>query len=302
VGFTLVIGREDDLCCRLVRDRLEIAGKQFVFLPENELFPGLNFQWELRKGKSHGSLGYGSPSASEPIPFDQIDGVLARFSGITTSPEEHQTKDGQYLNAEWHALARGYMHSLPCAVVNRLRPELWYKMRLTVPDMMALVPGMRFQLPRTTVTTRFADARAFFEQCQPGMNYSPLSMPSRYPIEGTRQLEKLEPLSGFLPLCLTEIVPGDVVQAFVVGSEVIFDGPAHDAAAHRLAADCCREAAAALGLTFCEFELVKTPDDTWYCFGIHCMPHLFGCTPETRTAIINQLLVSLGAGAQRRAA
>ena len=94
----LLIGREDDLCCTLVRNRLSVKGREFIFLYENELFPGLNFAWELNQGKPSGCVGLDSIC----IRFDQLDSVL-RFSGITTSPEEHATKDGQYLNSEWHA-------------------------------------------------------------------------------------------------------------------------------------------------------------------------------------------------------
>jgi hypothetical protein len=293
MGVTVVLGREDDLCCKLVKDRLRATGRETVFLPENELFPGLEFVWELRKGNSRGSVGFAAPA----VEFAQIDGVLARFSGITTSAEEHQTKDGQYLNSEWHALARGYVHSLPCPVVNRLRPELWYKMRLTVPDMVSLLPAMKFRLPRTMVTTKYQDARAFFRLCHRRMRYSPLSLPSNYRIERDEDLEKLLPLSKALPLCLTEILAGDSIQAFVVGKEVVFDGPRHETAA-----TLCLEAAATLGLSFCECELVRTPAGEWYCLGIQCMPYLYSCSEETRGAITDRLLVALGAAELRRAA
>src|SRR5579871_4997140 len=108
MGITLLIGREDDFCCRLVRDRLTETGDDYVFLREDELFPGLTFAWELWQGRSSGYLGIGP----DTLPIEQIDSVFARFSGITTSAEEHQTKDGQYLNSEWHALARGFTHGL----------------------------------------------------------------------------------------------------------------------------------------------------------------------------------------------
>ena len=159
MSFTLVVGRDEDLCCRLVRDRFAALGREIMYLPEDELFPGLHFVWELHRGKSRGSVGF----AAQMGEFDRVDAVLARFSGITTTPEEHQTKDGMYLNSEWHALVRGYVHSLPCPVVNRLRPELWYKGRLTVTDMISMLPGLRFRLPKATVTTKFEDARAFFD-------------------------------------------------------------------------------------------------------------------------------------------
>jgi hypothetical protein len=293
MGAILILGREDDLCCTLVKDRLAAAGRETVFLPENELFPGIEFLWELRDGKSRGSVGFSRPA----VDFDRIDGVLARFSGITTSAEDHQTRDGQYLNSEWHALARGFVHCLPCPVVNRLRPELWYKYRLTVPDIVSLLPAVKFRLPRTMVTTKYHDARAFFRLCHRRIRYSPLSLLSNYTIEREEDLEKLEPLSKTLPLSLTEIVEGETVQAFVVGNTAVFDGTYNEPAA-RL----CLESAATLGLSFCEFDLVKTPAGDWYCLGIQCSPYLFGCSEDTRSILADRLIAVLSATELRRAA
>jgi hypothetical protein len=188
------------------------------------------------------------------------------------------------------------MQSLACPVVNRLRPELWYKMRLTVPDVVSLAPAQRFRLPKTMVTTKMQDARSFFHTCGNRMRYSSLSMPSDYLIEREEEMEKLEPLSKVLPLCLTEVIQGCGVSAFAVGSEVIFDGP-HDELAGRY----CLDAAASLGLAFCEFDLVRAHGGDWYCLGIQCAPHLFGCAEETRAAVVERLAVVL-APAERRIA
>src|SRR5215510_3395816 len=138
MGFTLVIGRDEDLCCQLVRQRLAKLGQQILYLPEDRLFPGFRFVWQLDNESSHGTVGF----TAEDLQFDEIDGVLARFSGIATSAEEFQTKDGQYLSSEWHALIRGYLQNLACPVVNRLRPELWYKASLQVHELVALVPDL----------------------------------------------------------------------------------------------------------------------------------------------------------------
>jgi hypothetical protein len=263
-----------------VKDQLTTSGREFIFLHENELFPGLNLAWELDQEKTNGCVGLGS----QCVRLDQLDSVLARFSGITTSAEEHATKDGQYLNSEWHALARGLVESLTCPVVNRLRPELWYKMRLSVPDILALVPAHRFRLPRTMVTTSVPEARSFFYSCGRRIRYSPLSVPSDYLIEREEEVEKLEPLSKTLPLCLTAVVEGCGVNAFVVGSEVIFDGPGHGLAARH-----CLDAASSLGLTFCEFELMLTESGECFCLAIHCTPNLMWCAEETRAAVVEQL-------------
>jgi hypothetical protein len=284
MGVTLLIGREDDLCCILVKDRLSAAGREFIFLHENQLFPGMNFAWELNQGKTSGCVGLGS----ECVRLDELDGVFARFSGITTSPEEHATKDGQYLNSEWHALARGFVESLACPVVNRLRPELWYKMRLGVADIISLAPTQRFRLPRTMVTTSVAEARSFFHSCGKRMRYSPLAMPSEYLIERDEDVEKLGALSKTLPLSLTAVVEGDAMSAFVVGPEVIFDGPGDE-----IAARYCLEAASSLGLTFCEFELVMTDNGDCVCLGIQYAPSLIWCAEETRAAVVKQLTAIL---------
>src|SRR5262245_5732340 len=174
VGCMLVIGRDDDLCCRLVRQHLASLARDVVFLPEGQLFPGLLFSWELRDGESSGIL----ESGDGTVRFDQIDGVLARFSGIATSPDDFHTKDGRYLSSEWHALMRGYMQSLSCPVINRPSPELWYRRFLRAPELFSLVSDSPFRLPLTLVATRFADVQAFFDLCGGRIRYSPLTVPS----------------------------------------------------------------------------------------------------------------------------
>src|SRR5215470_19542895 len=105
MGRILVIGRDEDLCCLLVRERLRASGREVLYLPEDRLFPGLDFAWQLDTTESCGRLGLGGHDGA----FSDIDGVLARFYGIATSAEDFQTTDGQYLSSEWHALLRGLM-------------------------------------------------------------------------------------------------------------------------------------------------------------------------------------------------
>ena len=126
-------------------------------------------------------------------------------------------------------------------------------------------------------------------------------MPADYLIEREEDVEKLEPLSKTLPLALTEVVEGHGMSAFVVGSEVVFDGPRHE-----LAARYCLDAASALGLTFCEFELVLTHSGECVCLGVQHTPNLIYCAEETRAAVVEQLVavlsLSQGSGMKRIAA
>jgi hypothetical protein len=288
MSYTLIIGRDEDLCCRLVRESLLASGREVIYLPEDKLFPGLNLAWEFNGSRSEGRVGLPGRIA----PMSEIDGVLARFYGIATSAEDFQSVDGQYLSSEWHALLRGCMRALACPVINQLRPELWYKTHLLVTDLIALVPGLRFNLPKTMITTRIEDAREFFRACGKHMRYSPLTLPSNYSIEREEDVHKLEAVSKLMPLFLSEFVSGAAITAFVVGSEVEFDPPVGSAAV----ADHCLEISAQLGLTFCAVQLIKSAHDEWYCLGVDAMPQLYECADAVRATVISRLTNALITG------
>jgi hypothetical protein len=282
MGFVLIIGRGEDPCCRLVEERLMNLGKEVIFLQENQLFPGLEIMWELADGSSRGTVS----QAQQTAKIAEIDGLLARFSGFPVSAEEFKTPDGQYLSSEWHALMRGYVRALPCPVINRVRPELWYKLFLSVPDLIALAPGLKFKLPKTLIATRFDDVQAFFHASGRRISYSPFTLPSPYQINTAEDLQKLETLSRSLPLYLSEVVPGETVDAYVVGQDVIYDGEQLADAAVR---EHCIEIAAGLGLSFCRIHLLRSIGDEWYCLGLACMPDLFQCSDETRRTLSERL-------------
>lgn len=293
----MILGRDDDLCCRLVRERLATLDAEVLYLAEDQLFPGLRFTWELRDGHSSGSAGLAAQAAA----LQDVDGVLARFSGIPVSPEEFHSTNGSYLCSEWHALMRGYLQALPCPVINRPPPALWYKGSLTVPELLALAPSLRFRVPRTAVTTRFEDARDFVRSCGNRVRYSPLTMPSNYILDDEEDLGKAEKLSRYLPLYLSEVIDGDAVEAYAVGGNIALEfaetrveTEAGEASEH------CRELAACLGLGFCQFHLVRTAAEEWYCLGVDCMPHLFECSEGVRDAVVGHLVAALAPGGNGR--
>jgi len=257
-----------------------------MLLSENQLFPSLQFTWQLNED-SFGSLALEAQFAR----FDEIDSVLARFSGIACSPQDFESKNGRYLSSEWHALIRGYIESLPCPVVNRPGPELWYKSFLRAADLMSLVPDIKFRMPRTMVTTSFEDVFAFFELCGGRICYSPLTHRSNYFINTKDYVQKLEALSNHLPLHLSEIISGEPQDAYVVGNRVIFDN------GFRFSAEAlCLETAAALKLSFCRLRLIRTAEDAWYCLSLDCAPNLLGCQVRTRDAVVNGLVETLSSG------
>ena len=216
--------------------------------------------------------------------------MLARCYGIATSAQDFQTRNGQYLSSEWHALLRGYLRAFTCPVINHLRPELWYRPHLLVTDLIGFVPGIQFKLPRSMVTTRIDDARVFFKACGNRLRYSPLTLPSNYLLDLEENLEKLETLSSLVPLFLSEVIPGVTVDAFVVGPDVIFDPPDGNAAA---VGRHCVDIATRLGVTFCALRFVKNAGGEWYCLGLDLMPALYECADEVRTAVVGHLANAL---------
>jgi len=294
----LLLGRDEDPCCALVREELVRRGRDVWFLAEEDLLPDLRLTWKLSGCRSDGVIEYGGRC----VRFADINAVLSRFYGIPVQPEEFRTVDGQYVSAEWNAMLMAWLPSMPCRVVNRLRPELWYKQQLNAPDLASLVPDMRFKRPRTLVTTIRDEVRAFCESVQGAVRYSPLAQPGRYRIETEEDRQRLFALEGTLPFHLTERVVGRGVDAFVIGSTVVPADPAGgddgelpmDVQAH------CTEIGTALGLDFFRLSLIYTTQGDWYCLSLDRTPQLYGYAAETQMRIVHGLARHLDADGVRR--
>ena len=263
------------------------AGRQTVQLRSEQLLPAPPLVFELT---DEGPLS--KVAAADGILLSSVDAILNRFIWATTPKEEFIPEDEVYFGSEWHALFQGWLHSASCLVINRLRPEIWYKTYLNVLDIAALVPSVEYVLPTALVTTSISDARQFLNACPDGLVYSPLAYPLRYTIRSNQELDKLSSLLRFFPLYLTERTPGVQFKLYVIGGDVvavssdgIVDpscGAYHSSRCLRLAAD--------LGLNFCEIYLIRSMSREWICQGVDCMPQLATCGPKGREAIADKLV------------
>jgi hypothetical protein len=298
VGVILILGRREDPCCRVVHDQLLAAGRDVCLLAEDQLLPGLGFEWRPSSVRHQGSI----YSDGREIDFTDIDGIFSRAWGVPVSAQDFETADGRYICAEWNALLMAWLHGMPCVVINRVRPELWYKAQLNVADLASLLPGIPLRLPQVLVTTNLDDANEFCRSVPGRVRYSPLTQSSGYRIQTEDDKEQLAALVGSLPLYLTEWAEGRTVDAFVVGSEVIFvdqAGQISNASPVPVAAYCAK-AADALGLAFCKLSLVAGANGHWYCFGADRTPQLYRCSIETQTDIAQALVRSLCATSESR--
>lgn len=290
MSVVLIIGRNGDLCCELVREHLARSGQDVRFLPEDQLFPGLQFVWQAPSA-TDGRVGYENWETR----FGDLRGVFNRSSGVPVKSEDYETKDGQYISAEWHATLMAWLDRLGCPVINRVRPPLWYKTYLNVPDLLALTPVTGFAAPATLLTSRFDEAESFCRRLLGGAIYSPLTQPGRYPIRTEEDIDKLKVLSATFPIHLVEQVAGDGWKAFVAGDSVVPirpDGEIDDDFPAEVRARCLN-LATMLGLSFLQLSLVRTPDDQWYCLGLDRVPHLYECTPPAQQEVTRRVAAGL---------
>ena len=293
MGTIVILGHASDLCCRLVRDRLLGRGRRVLDLPEDQVLPGLGFAWEVQDRTLRGVLRF----RGTELEFGEIDAVLARFYGVPVTPEGYESADGRYACSEWNALAVAWTSRLACPVVNRLRPEHWYRVSLNGPTLAALAPGGPFRRPRSLVTTLEAEARDFQARCGGRVRYEPMSQSVGYRVDGPDGLARLAGLAGTLPFSLVEVIEGDRFGAFVVGDRVVLvaaDGsdageppPAVEEDAIGLAAT--------LGLGFCRLALVRPRDGEWSCSSVERLPRLDDCGEEARDLVVGHLADLLGA-------
>jgi|GEM_PF-4194039 len=298
MGVVLILGHSDDLCCRKVQEQLLGRGRQVLYLPEDRILPGLDFTWEVHGRTLRGRVRYGGQQAE----FEEIDAVLTRSYGVPVSLETYATTNGRYVSSEWNALTMAWLASLPCPVVNRLRPELWYRVSLNVTVLAALVPAAPFKRPRTMVTTRIEDARDFHRRCGGRVRYEPLTQRVGYRVDSDEGLGKLAALSGTLPFQVSEVLDGEPFEAFVVGEHVVMMGAdrsvAHEPPGH--AAGDAREVVRALGLTFCRLALIHAAGDDWYILGAERIPQLYDCGEDVQNLVVEHLAEVLTTDGEER--
>ena len=116
MGTVIILGHTNDTCCRLVRERLLLQGRRVLFLPEDQVLPGLGFAWEVQGRTLRGLLRFDGTE----VAFGEIDSVLARSYGVPVSPEAYATADGRYVTSEWNAIVVAWTSGLACLVVNRV--------------------------------------------------------------------------------------------------------------------------------------------------------------------------------------
>jgi hypothetical protein len=94
-----------------------------------------------------------------------------------------------------------------------------------------------------------------------------------------------------LPFCVTEVLEGEDITAFVVGTSVVSvsaDGRLKETVPVDVERHCA-EIAMTLELRFCAIDITGTPVGDWYCRGRDCLPDIHWCSDESALAVASRL-------------
>jgi hypothetical protein len=254
VAVHLLLGSRDDPCCSSVRTVLE-ARNYPTRIISNPLTHPTRFSWRLSNERSASQL----LSDDEPaVRDDRIASVLVRSTGWA-DPAGWQPDDLAYVQAEIQAALLAWLWSLPCPVVNRYPPAIWYQPRAPLLAWQRLIRQSGLPAADVLVTNVEKEARAFGRRLArrgvTGAVYGPLTGDLHYLISDGEDWRGLAAMQRRAPVSLTE--PHGTTQfACVVGEDIVWGGQPPPERARLEPA--LRRFAAAAGLDFVELAFAPT--------------------------------------------
>ena len=283
----LLLGDPQDLCCQGVRFLLERGGYR-VQLSANPLAAPWRFSWRLDNEGSISQLALqGEPAEAGSA----IDGVLVRNAGWI-DPAGWQPDDLAYMQMESRAALLAWLWSLPCPVINRYPPEIWYQPQRPVLAWQSLLDRCGLPTAECVLTNDEQEARLFGQRLArrmaPGAVYGALTSQRRYLLSGEEDWAGLLAMQRYAPVYLSD-PHGAVRAACVVEENVVWKGqPSPELS--RLEGAMVSLAAAA-GLAFVELSFATT--STGLCVvDVQPTPLLENYAPSERQKIV-ELLANL---------
>lgn len=281
VTVHLLLGNPDDPFCLNVCHALE-ARNHPTRVVANPLAHPSRFAWRLDNERSCSRLARNDEPA---IHDDEIAGVLVRHTGWI-DPEDWDAGDLAYVQSETQAALLAWLWSLPCPVVNRLPPALWYRPQVPLLFWQPLLRRCRLPALEMLVTNVDHEARDFGHRLAhhglAGVVYGPLTSDARYLVTDENDWNGLAALEDCAPVCLAS--PHGAAQfVCMVGEQAVWDGkPAADATALEPA---LRRFAKAAGLAIVELALAPTAAGIRV-IAVECHPNLQHFGSSARQAIV----------------
>jgi hypothetical protein len=284
-GTYLFLGRPEDHCYTDVRNTLEAHGFASLVIADPFARP-CRFSWALDTEHSGSSL---TLEGREPIGDHQIAGVVV-FGPEWIDPAGWRPDDLTYVQAETQAALLAWLWSLPCPVVNRYPPAIWYRPQAPLLAWHGLL--LRAGLP--TLDTVITNVEHNGDGS--GAVYTPLTADTRYLIASDEDWRGVTALQTVTPVSLSA-PHGEPLRVCVVGEHVVWDGNPPAAAAALEGG--LRAFARATGLAVIEVALA--PTSMGLCVvAVETRPRLERLREATRKDVVQRIVEFLTAGVRAK--
>ncbi len=215
----LILGPESDTLCAAVGSLLRRQQKR-VIIQQNPLLA--RFSWSLTTERSRSRFTIDGSAGAERVNDCELDGVFVRGPGWI-DPQGWDTDDLGYAQTENTAAILGWLWDLPCHVMNRQSPLVWYRQQAHLSAWGPPLLRAGLLIPKMLVTNQPEEARVFRSQSEANtVIYAPLTSSVRYPLMSDKDWSGIEAMMRYSPVCLTE-PHGAVHLACVVSEKVVWD-------------------------------------------------------------------------------
>jgi hypothetical protein len=291
----LLLGDSRDPCCLCVRDALETRNQKARLLANPFVYPA-RFSWNLDSNQSATLLALDAETA---LTDDDISGVFVRSAGWI-DPAGWDPPDLAYMQTETQAALLGWLWSLPCPVINRYSPSIWYRPRAPLLSWHRLLRRCGLPTLETLITNIEQEMLAFRHRLAEtetlGAILGPLTSEARYMIASEEDWRGLAGLQQVAPVILT-VPHEETYAACVVRERVVWDGAAPPPMV-RLEPE-LRQFAALSGLDLVELVLAPTRHGVSV-IGVETTPHFERYGADAQQHIVEAIVSILTGQANHR--
>jgi len=289
----LIIANVGDLCAERVRMAPCQRSAEVLVTCDPVAERGV-FSWELDTEHSSSSLTL--PDQQRSICAEALRGVFVRSQGGPEATQEWTSEDYMYVQAERRAALVGWLHNLPCPVVNRLTADLWFRPYRPYAEWQSLLRKSGLPTLRCRITNDFENAVEFARRCGP-IAYTPLTSNTRYLVQTDDDWRELEKVLKIFPVCLKQTVSDPRASAWLVGDIVIWNTDIGLPCSYRLVFERgLRNLASLLNISTFEIAVGIGPAGLC-CDGIDLYPRLENYERDGQSSVVGEIVSLIGAAA-----
>lgn len=276
----LLCGLLEDAPMKMVYDELLAAGADIFYLDHHDIFNcEIEYSYSAEKGeisilRNNGRI----------LDLKKVTAAYCRPYNLRDyAPAEGKRNDDPLIlkasGFEMHLFA--YLDASDAVVVNRTGPSATNNSK---PIQLSIIMQAGFRIPETLITNDPEEAGEFLDKHPDAIFKSISGQRSIVEKVSAAHREYLDDVK-WCPTLFQKVVPGNNYRVHVLKDEIFAVRIESDRLDYRYGnttmtaeqlpehiANNCRQLTADLGLHFAGIDLMRTPDDDWYCFEVNPSP------------------------------